>query len=210
MRVSIRPLLTILLALHAAAGTCAESDAEFERFFTDKRTRMQLNQAREQHSFISPGGITPAGDTQELVLPDIKFNGMIIRQDGSTQVWVSGGGSAQGDEIGEKVERNVRRTKNNRVLMTLPSGETVSLKPGQVYSMETERIREAYEGAESPTIETEAKSAAPETREGTENAQAEDKPEAELDEAALDEDPDGKIGPLEERLEMLEQAQPEN
>lgn len=182
------------------------ADVSFDRFFTDKKTRMQLNQAREQHSFIAPRGNTSVDQPQELVLPDVKFDGMIIRNDGSAEVWINSTGSGHETNLGNKVEMNARRTKDGKMRITLPSGKTVRLKPGQVYSMETERVREAYEEIEEPPV-PEKKGEEEEKAEdltATEEARAAKEPEATFDEAALGEDSGDKIELLEERVQRLE------
>lgn len=209
MRPSIS-LLAIFLTCSLIAGPVV-SETGFDRFFTDRRTRMQLDQAREQHSFISPRGNTPINNTEELVLPDVKFDGMIIRDDGSADIWINSTGSSQEEGLGDRVERSATRAKDGSVRVTLPTGKTVTLKPGQVYSMESERVREVYEGdrpAPPPGREdSNEEPAAPET---ANNSQSENEPEVAFDESALAEDQDTKIKLLEERVQKLEQVRAEN
>lgn len=206
---TIRPLIILLPAVFLSMGfpalLPAAGGADFDRFFTAKKTRMQLDQAREQYKFISPRGNNASiEESQQLVLPDVKVDGMIIRRDGSTQVWVNSAVSANSGDLGNKVERSARRTKDGRVRLTLPSGEIVNLKPGQVYSMETERVREAYEEIhEEPVAENENQQK-PENGEVPEKTQSEDKQAAAFDEAALAKDQDAKIKLLEERVHKLE------
>jgi hypothetical protein len=198
-------LLPVLLLLGYPVLTLPAGDMEFDRFFTDKKTRMQLDQAREQYKFISPRGNASAEDSQELVLPEVKVDGIIIRGDGSTEVWVNSA-TPGGNGLGDNVERSARRTKDGRVRLTLPSGKTVDLKPGQVYSMETEHIREAYEGVQETAPagnKIEEKSSSPEV---SEKDQPGDSRESAFNESTLAKDPDAKIKLLEERIQRLESS----
>lgn len=205
IRLLMKWLPAAFLALTPPIASSAAGDMEFDRFFTDKKTRMQLNQAREQHRFISPRGSAAVDEAQELILPDVKFDGMIIREDGSTEVWVNSTAETRND-LTDQIEVKARRTNDGRVRITLPSGRTVKLKPGQVYSMETEHVREVYEEAdETPVVESEGKEK-PENAEVQEKAQTEEKTEAAFDEEALAEDQDAKVRLLEERVQKLERA----
>ncbi|HEX7028773.1 MAG TPA: hypothetical protein VF268_16140 [Gammaproteobacteria bacterium] len=211
MKVAIlKQVSAVILPLIVATPAFAEVD--FDRFFTDRKTRMQLNQAREQHSFISPRANAAVDNIEELVLPDVKFNGMIIRDDGSTEVWINSTGSNQEENLGDRVERNSRRTQDGGLRITLPSGKTVKLKPGQVYSMETERVREAYEKIHDPFPPDKQEGAETEnlTQAADTPPERESEPVATFDESELVEDPDAKIKLLEERVQKLEHAQTEN
>lgn len=199
-------LLPALLLLGYPVISLTAGDIEFDRFFTDKKTRMQLDQAREQYRYISPRGNTSAEESQELVLPEVKVDGMIIRGDGSTEVWVNSTASGR-DGLGDNVERSAKRTKDGHVRLTLPSGKTVNLKPGQIYSMETERVREVYEEAQDKSSADDKVESEPESRKVSGNDQPGDKKEAAFNEATLAKDQDAKIKLLEERVQKLESDQ---
>ena len=201
------PFIRLLAIILACSGTgIVSADAGFDRFFTDKKTRMQLDQAREQHSFISPRGSAAVDQAEELVLPDVRLDGMIIRNDGSAKVWINSTGSIHEENLGDKVERDAHRAKDGSIRITLPSGKTVKLKPGQVYSMEAERVREAYEKIHEPPAAENPVDDQTETSDTAENAQMDKEPEVGFNEAALLEDPDAKIKLLEDRVQKLEQA----
>lgn len=205
---TVRPLirlLSVLLLLGCPVISSAAEGMEFGRFFTDEKTRMQLDQAREQYKFISPRGNASPEESQELVLPEVKVDGVIVRGDGSTEVWVNSTVSGR-DELGNQVERNARRTKDGRVRLTLPSGKTVDLKPGQVYSMETERVREVYEEVQEAPPAENKNEAEPERRKVTGKNQSGGGREATFNEAALGKDQNAKINLLEERVQKLEHS----
>lgn len=205
---AVRPLMRLLpalLLLGYPVLTLPAGDMEFDRFFTDKKTRMQLDQAREQYKFISPRGNAPADESQELVLPEVKVNGIIVRGDGSTEVWVNSA-TPGGNGLGGNVERSARRTKDGRVRLTLPSGKTVDLKPGQVYSMETEQVREAYEEVQETAPAGNKIEEKPANREASEKDQPGDSRESAFNESTLAKDPGAKIKLLEERVQRLESS----
>lgn len=205
------PFIRLLAIILVWSGTeVVLADAGFDRFFTDKKTRMQLDQAREQHSLISPRGGAAVNQAEELVLPDVRLDGMIIRNDGSAKVWINSTGSIHEETLGDKVEHNAHRAKDGSIRITLPSGKTVKLKPGQVYSMETERVSEAYEETHKPPVTENHDEDNTETFDTAENTQLDKQPEVGLNEATLVDDPDAKINLLEGRGQRLEQERTEN
>jgi hypothetical protein len=194
-------MLGIAIALSAPAAA-QSGDPGFGRFFTTPRTRSELDNARENYTLDRP----PPRDPREEQAADrpqqVQLNGMILRSDGSGQAWINGSPKGQ---IGGSVESVTIDTAGARprAVVTLPGGERVTLRPGEVFSLESGRVRDAFQHkAAEPEPE------APEENETTEQDgdKTADHPEAEaFDESELA-DQDSRILLLEKRLEKLESS----
>ena len=181
----------------------AQDNIELGRFFTDPKTRMELNMARDRFDFNPAVDAAPEQSVEQLFLPEVSLNGLIIRGDGSTEVWVNDVGSVRNQSISQELKLNTRHLHGSTVRVSLPGGETIQLKPGQVYSLETAKVREAYE-----SLPDELPEPAPIEEETPETVEAE--VVEEFDESVLAEDQDSKIRLLEERIQKLEQTQSSN
>jgi hypothetical protein len=203
----------ILLSLLALASlpprpAPAEEDARFGRLFMEPNTRRQLDESRKQNSSAQP---LPAAQEieEDAPLTALKVDGVLMRGDGSTEVWING---VRGDS-----RLTVRRAGGNRFRVSVPGGGEVTMKPGQVYSFESRRVLEGYEAArEAATAEPDRQTAAPQkpaqaplvVRSGPAPV-PETNPEtdraAKFDEAELAEQ-DFRIRLQEEQMEKLEQG----
>lgn len=206
-----RALILLSLASLLPAPACAEDEVRFGRLFTEPGTRRQLDESRQQSSSAQS---LPAveEDLEEIAITTLKVDGVLMRRDGSTEVWVNG---VRGDS-----QLTVQRAGRDRFRVSLPGGGEVILKPGQVYSFESRRVLEGYEADKETTPEPEQ---APEAVAAQQPAQASvivktgpvktaeakapnppaDPPE-QFDETELV-DQDFRIKLLEERMEKLEQ-----
>jgi hypothetical protein len=150
-----RALILLLLALASLPPrpAPAEEDARFGRLFMEPNTRRQLDESRKQNSSAQP---LPAESEieEDAPLTALKVDGVLMRGDGSTEVWVNG---VRGDS-----RLTVRRAGGNRFRVSVPGAGEVTMKPGQVYSFESRRVLEGYEAArEAAAAEPDHQTATP-------------------------------------------------
>jgi hypothetical protein len=203
---SISPALLLLLTINSPAFAADEA-IKLERLFTDRKTRAELDQARNQYSAERLEILANQQELDENLPAEVRMDGVVIRSNGTTEAWVNGSSTLKG--AGQELLNRPRSAGGNRFRVTLPGGEEVVLKPGQVYSLERQRVLEGYEAgkefdpelAEEP-VETDtpknSQTAAPVTGEKLPAAAAE------FDESQLATQ-DSRIKLLEERLQKLEQ-----
>jgi hypothetical protein len=133
----------------------AEDDPRFGRLFTESKTRQQLDASRKQNSSERLPVIEEEVEEDQAVTA-LKVDGMIMRRDGSTEVWVNGS-NTRSDSAPSL--QGIRHVGGNSLQVPVPGGE-VSLKPGQVYSFESRRVLEGYEAAKELAAERQPEEAA--------------------------------------------------
>jgi hypothetical protein len=200
-----RILLFLFAALCCTTIQALAQDAEeFDRFFTSRATRKQLNQTREQYSSLVQGHDVETGEFEEKIFPEIHVKGLIVRNDGSSEIWVNDSNTFGKSRASRDLQSGTRRIDGQKIRVTLSDGKTVMLKPGQIYTPDSQQVLEAYQlylppPQESVPAENET---APESKE-FETDSAETDQDEEFDESILAET-DTKIKLLEERIQKLE------
>ncbi|MBN1378702.1 MAG: hypothetical protein JXA04_05660 [Gammaproteobacteria bacterium] len=195
-----RSLLILLVTTCFLQPVIAQDAAEFDRLFTSRLERKQLNQARDQYTSITQ---THGDDniSDQGMFPEVQVKGLVVRKDGSSEIWINNTSTVGKDRLSQDLKSNTRRIDSQRVRVTLSDGEHITLKPGQVYTPDNQSILEGYQAAlpakPEPAPEEEIEEKESETKEAS---LEQDK---EFDESVLAET-DSKIKLLEERLEKLE------
>ena len=144
------PNLIFILSLLPGVAL-AEDEVRFGRLFMEPATREQLDESRKQNS--SAQQLPATQDIDEAAVTALKMDGVVMRRDGSTEVWVNG--------VRSDSRLPVRRTSGERFQVSVPGGGEITLKPGQIYSFETRRVIEGYEAAKEMVAE--GKTAEPKT-----------------------------------------------
>jgi hypothetical protein len=198
----------LLLAVNLPAFA-ADEPIKLGRLFTDPKTRAELDQARNQYSAERLEMLANQQELEENVPAEVRMDGVVIRNDGSTEAWVNGSSTLKGGgRSGQELLNRPRPAGGNRYRVTLPGGEEVVLKPGQVYSLEAQRVLEGYEAGKELELEpvepAEAEQNAEAPKVAGNAAAATATAGAEFDESKLA-NQDSRIKLLEERLEKLEQ-----
>lgn len=178
-----------LLAITTVYG----ENSQFDRLFSSAHTRAGLNEARMKFRIDES---IPAEDETAIQQRNIKLNGVLIRSDGSSQIWIND--KAQADGAGPVEAARLKKANTAQVSVTMRDGTQVLLKPGEIYSLETGAIREAYEQRQ-PVIPPDLAVRAEESEQDAENEAA----SFEFEESKLAEQ-DSRIHLLESRLEQLE------
>jgi hypothetical protein len=129
-------LLLCIASLLPAMAMAEDEDVRFGRLFTEPKTRENLDESRKQNTSEE----LPVAEEMEedVAVTTLKMNGVIMRRDGSAEVWINGVRS-------DSSRQTIRRSGGNRFQVALPGGGEVTLKPGQVYSLESRSVIEGYE-----------------------------------------------------------------
>jgi hypothetical protein len=137
------------------AAAPAEEDPRFGRLFTESKTRQQLDASRKQNSSQQLPVIEEEVE-EDTGVTALKVDGMIMRRDGSTEVWVNGSNTR---DSSLPSQQGIRHAGGSNLRLPVPGGE-VTLKPGQVYSLESRRVLEGYEAAKELAAERKPEEAA--------------------------------------------------
>ena len=137
-----RMILLCLACLFPAAALADDDEARFGRLFTESKTRQQLDVSRKQNSLQQLPVIEEEVEEDPAVTA-LKLDGMIMRRDGSTEVWVNGVSTQDSQRQG------IMNSGGNNLRVAVPGGEVI-LKPGQVYSFESRRVLEGFEHRDAP------------------------------------------------------------
>lgn len=142
----MKTALRALLALVALLGCSGTQAAEFDdqRVFTRAEDRARLDRAREEVRLESRGG----GERRAVVskppkIPEVRLQGFIRRSDGPPAVWVNDESTLRGDRIGGRLQVESGRIDGRTVLIRLPDGRYIRLKPGQRYDPDSGRVVDA-------------------------------------------------------------------
>lgn len=142
----MKPGLRHLLALAVLMAGSVTQATEFEdqRVFTRGDERARLDRAREGVRIESRGGERRAVVPEEPPkVPDVHLQGYVRRSDGPPAVWVNDGNTLRGDRVGGRLQVQSGRIDGGTVLIRLPDGRSIRLKPGQRYDPDSGRVVDA-------------------------------------------------------------------
>ncbi|MGZ8270750.1 MAG: hypothetical protein ACXW1T_06055 [Methylophilus sp.] len=137
----------ILIVLLLITSQITFADESLGRLFSTPNERAALDQVRKVKREIVPQVVeTSDSDAEQApyVAPNsVAVQGYVKRSDGkSSTVWVNDH-ALQEDSANEDVAVGRLSNQNNHVTIKLKAnGKYLSLKPGQVYDPETNRVRE--------------------------------------------------------------------
>lgn len=139
----------MLLPLLAAGFVTQAAEFTDQRVFTREDQRQALDRARES---MRVGGEQPPDDdngqtTAQLPppMPEVRLQGFIRRSDGPPAVWLNDRNTLQGDRIDGDLAVESGRIRGQTVLIRLPDGRRIRLKPGQRYEPESGRVTDALQ-----------------------------------------------------------------
>lgn len=147
----MRPLSlpALALALTAASVPAPAATPEFDdqRLFTTPAQRAHLDDLRDGTS------VRRAGDRrsgQALVPearrepPSVRMRGFVRRSGGPPAVWLNDDSTLAGDDVGGDLRVHSGRIEGNSVIVDLPDGRHVHIKPGQTWDPESGRVVDDY------------------------------------------------------------------
>ncbi len=121
----------------------ADND-EFGRLFTSPAERTELDSKRKQ---ITSDNIIIEQSTTQLRTEgpkdkEIELSGFVLREDGQSMVWINGK-----SELSDSLTKDLRLSTQTRQrdVVVKSQGKQQRLKPGQVWDLEKNRIKESWE-----------------------------------------------------------------
>lgn len=141
-------LITLLFSWHAQAA-----DAELGRLFSTPSDRANLDRLRQTRKEIVPQKIeaAPTQIMQQTAAPpsEVEVQGYVKRSDGKkSTVWVNRQAVQEGTKNGEVTVGHLP-TQHNRIPIQInATGKVLSLKAGQTYDPESNRVREIRRGVQ--------------------------------------------------------------
>ncbi|OQY57346.1 MAG: hypothetical protein DRR08_00270 [Candidatus Parabeggiatoa sp. nov. 2] len=144
-----KTLLPVILLLWLCAFSQPTLADELLRLFTTAKERAALDKAREPKPPPKPRKFLPKVPTGTKTLSPpkpklpryISFDGLVIRSQGPTTVWINGSNDWSQQGFTVKLDKIAKQT----VSIVLPKGKIRSLKPGQILDTSTDTIKENYE-----------------------------------------------------------------
>lgn len=142
MRIALRALLALAVLIGGSVTQATEFDDQ--RVFTRAEDRERLDRAREGVSIESgESGDRRAVVTEPPKIPPVRLQGFIRRSDGPPAVWVNDESTLGGDRLGGRLQVESGRIEGQTVLIRLPDGRYIRLKPGQRYDPDSGRVVDA-------------------------------------------------------------------
>ena len=129
-------LMMLVLALPATGIAAHFSENELGKLFTTPVQRQKIDAFRKGKSI---------GAVREQVSPsDVKIQGLVKRSDGKSVVWLNGQNTLNSSHVGGvRASAANKNIKSDKVRVTI-NNKTVRLKPGEVWSEETNQVTDTY------------------------------------------------------------------
>jgi len=139
----------VILPLLAASFVTQSAEFTDQRVFTREDQRERLDQAR---AAMDVDGEETAGDGKGAAieappapLSEVRLQGFIRRSDGPPTVWLNDRSTLRGQRIDGDLTVESGRIRGQTVLIRLPDGRRVRLKPGQRYEPESGRVTDVLQ-----------------------------------------------------------------
>lgn len=146
---SLRPCLPAIVLVLAIAPVHA---AEFsdQRVFTRQVEREKLDAIRaamdrEKKPEPETAATSALPVEKPPEVPEVRLQGFILRSDGPPAVWVNERNTLGGDRIDGNLQVESGRIQGQTVLIRLPDGRTVRLKPGQRFQPDSGRVTDVLQ-----------------------------------------------------------------
>jgi hypothetical protein len=136
----------MVIGLWMLAGCqLACADEPLGRLFSTPKERANLDYLRQTRKNIVPQAVAPtASPVQVLALPKaVELQGYVKRSDGKQgTVWINQQAIQEGTKNGEIAVGHLPQQQNRVPIQINASGKVLTLKAGQTYDPETNRVRE--------------------------------------------------------------------
>lgn len=210
----IKTVASVLLLITSQMVSAVEQGKPvIGRLFTGALEREQLNADRSLYKEGRMINEKTNETGKQVVTPEFKYNGMLIRKNGSREIWVNGKHVNQSTYAQGNIDRAYRFEASRKLntAMTLPGGQKIYLRPGQVYQIDGQTIVEAYQATHKnnesvPKNKKETTATETNPLEQKPDPAEEKPPPVEFDESILTKEI-SKIKLLEERIQELEKIQ---
>ena len=136
-----------------------QKQPSFDRLFSTKLDRDYVDKSIRSGPEISQEdvvGTLEEGDVSVDIpfMQNIKFSGYILRPDGKYQVWIDGKSELSEGFTSKEYIRSKPNKNNGRLLLDY-HGRRKSIKPGQVWVVSSDDVKESYAVAhEEPVIKS--------------------------------------------------------
>ena len=144
-RLAIAVCASLLLpAIAAAAQTPVFRD---QRLFTTAAQRARLDRlraGREIAHIEDQRALVPAH--KQAPPSPVRLEGFVQRSGGPPAVWVNDRNTLSGDRIAPGIRVDSGRIEGGTVVIELPGGQTIRLKPGQTWDPKTGHIHDPGKG----------------------------------------------------------------
>lgn len=142
------PVLALVLAAAPSPAPAASPQFDRERLFTTAEQRTYLDDLRDGTSVRRPPDERPrqaaVPERDPEPPPSVRLQGFVRRSGGPPAVWVNDRSTLTGDRIEGDLRVRSGRIEGSTVVVELPDGRTVRLKPGQTWDPESGRVIESY------------------------------------------------------------------
>lgn len=139
----MKRLVIGLLMLTACQWAIA--DESFGRLFSTPKERANLDYLRQTRKIVVPQTVAPTvSPVQVLALPKaVELQGYVKRSDGKQgTVWINQQAIQEGTKNSEIAVGHLPQQPNRVPIQINASGKVLTLKAGQTYDPETNRVRE--------------------------------------------------------------------
>lgn len=143
----MKAIAHVLVTIGLLSAGFVTQAAEFtdQRVFTRAEQRQKLDRAREGMRVGTPDPsrerVVEVEEPPEV--PEVRLQGFVLRSDGPPAVWANDGSTLGSDRISGGVRVYSGSIRGNTVLIRLPDGRHLRLKPGQRYDPQSGQVLDA-------------------------------------------------------------------
>lgn len=134
----------LVLAIAPAHGTEFEDQRVFTRQF-EREKLDEIRAAMDRKREPEPDTTRARAVEKPPEVPEVRLQGYILRSDGPPAVWLNERNTIGGDRIDGNLRVESGRIQGQTVLIRLPDGRHIRLKPGQRYDPDSGRVTDALQ-----------------------------------------------------------------
>ncbi|MDQ1362195.1 MAG: hypothetical protein QG652_55 [Pseudomonadota bacterium] len=133
-----------LISQPSFADTTQPAIRDLDRMFTTRYERAQLDALRDRMTGNTSGVEMPATENSIRTSPlNVEMQGIMQREKGRNVAWINGQSTLNNNVIDDNVRVGSQPQALRGASVTI-SGQTVRLKPGQVWQQESGKVVESY------------------------------------------------------------------
>jgi len=128
------------------AFDCYADKYPFGRIFTSPSERELLDSSRVENKTSMEQHIVHSSTTRNIQLTETKpvhFSGFLVREDGKSTVWLNGHNANAPKNI--QLFKSSKPRKGSSSILVSYKNKLTSLKPGQVWVTDQNKVKEGYE-----------------------------------------------------------------
>lgn len=147
----MKRLIGVFLCLPILAVPAFAEQYPFDRVFTTQQQRQIMDDLRKGETFDSEQPLHVEKKENNIAAERYLVSGIILRDDGKHMVWINGKSELSNAHRGSDLNISRPNPYSKRVRLSTEKN-TQSAKPGQVWLVNSNRVKESYELTKSDSV----------------------------------------------------------